>query len=1050
MQKLTWLHLSDIHFSRKTQWRDSASLTSLLECLTQEFNSGDLPRPDLIFCTGDIAYGEASANPMSGQYEEAKAFFDKLLTVCGEPGSALPKERLFVVPGNHDVNRGKINNDAQDTLTGWAASPNEHIDKINQRFEERPKEFLQAMSRLDNYAEFVRDYLPHQVDTEGRHHYGVVAEVNGLKVGIAGFNSAWTCAGPEDDRNLWLASKWQFNKAHSVISNADIKIGLIHHPTDWLNLSDRDTANTRIPQHYDFWLHGHSHNAWVSPGQYHTVLAAGAVGAEHSEEFGFNVVSVDSKQSHAIAHLFTRKADSDWTPAPIAPHAPRGKWSFDLTRRLGTVFGSVSTINTQQSTVDAESVVEISKDDYISRLFSKKLKDALLLFSSHHSEWIQPVVSKQSEVKQDIDKTAIIDLKDLVENPRSSIIEAPPQYGLTCLAHYLVKEAWSLNQGALWLYLDAHELKPNLDSITSAAQAELELLSKSLSDVKCVILDSWSKSRKDSVKLLNKVSGFFKDVPIICMLQMGDDYFSKESIVIDREFEGLYLWSMSRQNIRKLVTAYNDAKQIGDESSITSRIISDLDVLNLHRTPLNCLTLLKVSEVDFDESPVNRSEIIKRVLFLLFNFEQIPTYKTRPDLKDCEYVLGYLCEHLIRAGEHGFTRTRFLREIQDCCQDRLIDLDIQVVFDVLYVNNIVVERGGLFYFKSSYWIFYFAAQRMHHDQNFAAYIFEDMRYAQHAELIEFYTGIDRRREDAIKVLIADLRTSRVKVKENCGLPEDLNPYRLGKWKTSDETELRMQQEIANGVAESALPDFIKDQFADKDYDPARPYNQNISSILSEHSFVRMMQGVSAGARALRNSDYVTPELKRELLSEIMLCWHELSKILFIVLPVLVRERNVLYDGVQIILAGECSGNLRERFFGVLQNIPSTVAFRFADDLYSMKMGPLLFDQLHSGKIDDLSKHELILLIINKRPRDWNKEVSKYIANVQHNSFYLLDIYNSLRTQYSYAFASPQALRDIEYLIKMAAIKHSSGKKSPAAKDIKKARFNIDVIPEREV
>jgi hypothetical protein len=77
-------------------------------------------------------------------------------------------------------------------------------------------------------------------------------------------------------------------------------------------------------------------------------------------------------------------------------------------------------------------------------------------------------------------------------------------------------------------------------------------------------------------------------------------------------------------------------------------------VLNLHRTPLNCLTLLKVSEIDFDESPVNRSEMIKRVLFLLFNIDDVPTYKTRPDLKDCEYVLGYFCEHLIRDGAYSF------------------------------------------------------------------------------------------------------------------------------------------------------------------------------------------------------------------------------------------------------------------------------------------------------------------------------------------------------------------------------------------------------------
>lgn len=69
------------------------------------------PCPDLIFCTGDIAYGETHCSPLAEQYQEAQAFFDELLKVCGQNGKTLEKNRLFVVPGNHDVNRNSINNE---------------------------------------------------------------------------------------------------------------------------------------------------------------------------------------------------------------------------------------------------------------------------------------------------------------------------------------------------------------------------------------------------------------------------------------------------------------------------------------------------------------------------------------------------------------------------------------------------------------------------------------------------------------------------------------------------------------------------------------------------------------------------------------------------------------------------------------------------------------------------------------------------------------------------------------------------------------------------
>ncbi len=116
-KKLTWLHISDIHFHPKTEWRDSTARNSLLDYLKDIYISNESLRPDLIFCTGDIAFGQTGSSPLVNQYEQAKAFFDSLLAACGPNSLPLPKERLFVVPGNHDVNRNSINSDAQSTLT---------------------------------------------------------------------------------------------------------------------------------------------------------------------------------------------------------------------------------------------------------------------------------------------------------------------------------------------------------------------------------------------------------------------------------------------------------------------------------------------------------------------------------------------------------------------------------------------------------------------------------------------------------------------------------------------------------------------------------------------------------------------------------------------------------------------------------------------------------------------------------------------------------------------------------------------------------------------
>ena len=52
-------------------------------------------RPDLIFATGDIAHSGKAA-----EYAAATPFFDAICEAAG-----IEKRRLFVIPGNHDVDR---------------------------------------------------------------------------------------------------------------------------------------------------------------------------------------------------------------------------------------------------------------------------------------------------------------------------------------------------------------------------------------------------------------------------------------------------------------------------------------------------------------------------------------------------------------------------------------------------------------------------------------------------------------------------------------------------------------------------------------------------------------------------------------------------------------------------------------------------------------------------------------------------------------------------------------------------------------------------------
>ena len=96
-RSLRILHLSDVHFGQTdrsgTAWRMRRVLGKAWEENLKAILADG--KPDLICFTGDIAY-----SGQSHEYAEATLFFDELLTRLG-----VDKSRLFVVPGNHDVDR---------------------------------------------------------------------------------------------------------------------------------------------------------------------------------------------------------------------------------------------------------------------------------------------------------------------------------------------------------------------------------------------------------------------------------------------------------------------------------------------------------------------------------------------------------------------------------------------------------------------------------------------------------------------------------------------------------------------------------------------------------------------------------------------------------------------------------------------------------------------------------------------------------------------------------------------------------------------------------
>jgi len=439
--------------------------------------------------------------------------------------------------------------------------------------------------------------------------------------------------------------------------------------------------------------------------------------------------------------------------------------------------------------------------------------------------------------------------------------------------------------------------------------------------------------------------------------------------------------------------------------------------------------------------------MLDKVLYILFDLNNLPTYQKTPDVKDCEFVLGIFCEEMLKTENYYFTKKDFISYSQKVCEENYIDLDINVLFDILYINGIIIERFSEFTFRATYWLFYFAAQRMHAHQDFCNYIFESDKYVNYPEIIEFYTGIDRRRTDALNILNNNLFKTCDEVNNKLGLPQHIDPYLKVEWNPSEENIEKARDEISENVQTSKLPSQIKDQHSDSKQNQLRPYDQGIKTILHEYSLAILMRKITASSRALRNSDYANAQMKKDLLDSIIFSYEQVAKALMVLTPELAIKGQAAYAGHSFYLDGNFGDTVNKRMSKILQQIPNNVVRFFKDDINSDKMGPLIIEKINTEKIP-LNKHLLLILLVHIRPSGWRKIVETYINKLAKNSFYLFDIMGQMRFLYFYDYVIDSELNEFKQLLQKGYSKHQFGQSKPSKSVL--AKFTQSILKKPKI
>jgi GTPase-associated adaptor domain/Calcineurin-like phosphoesterase len=286
------LHISDIHFREPDCLHpdtdpDRVYRTLMLQEIRRSTES--LGRVGAILVGGDIAF---KGDPK--EYDCALKWLRELSTACG-----CHFERIFVVPGNHDVDRRVIVRstsvrNAQRAIA--TAEPHRRERELREQFAdpETGRALLLPLSAYNDFAKLFncqvyspdRLFWRQDLSLDG----GITLRMHGLtSVLLSGQE------GRDDTRSSLYLSPLQ-----TVLEPADdvVHLVLIHHPTDWL--MDHDDADDLISNRAVLHLFGHKHRQRIVREQNYVRYSAGAVNPDRNEAGwspGYNLIQLDVEGS---------------------------------------------------------------------------------------------------------------------------------------------------------------------------------------------------------------------------------------------------------------------------------------------------------------------------------------------------------------------------------------------------------------------------------------------------------------------------------------------------------------------------------------------------------------------------------------------------------------------------------------------------------------------------------------------------------------------------------------------------------------------------------
>lgn len=802
------IHVSDLHLESETP---AFTKKSIIKALSEDIKSF-CNEETILIVTGDLI------NKGAKNFKNKENAFMSFETIFIDPilsHNPQLKGKIFIVPGNHDIFRDKIDPYSEIGIKSQLNC----VSSLND-FIENNREKSNHLDRLLNYKEWEKSfYKKYNGKESSNFEFSFKLNLGKYNVGISCLNSAWFCKDDSDKENIMLG-KNQIENSLSLIEDCQIKLALSHHPIEFFRDFDRESIKFPLYKNYDILFTGHVHELASSYtqdliGNIFISIANSTIGDTPTERKHINGYTiVDFYPNEKIISHYRKFVENHNKFVPNTD--------------IGTEDGCKTFVILKDDKLEIFERNQNLVSDIESR-YCEKLNEHIIISNgstnvtcSIDNLFVEPTIlnSPQGSLKEE--DTINYTIESILNSKENMLIYGMKESGKTLLLDKMFIESTkrysSINKIPILIKFSDFKKKDIIRVIrefTSISSMDIHdfLLNNSI----ILFIDDIQFNEKcnEQISSLKKLITDYKNIQVIatCNLVLENvipvDYLEHNDKL---NFNLAFIQNFNSHEIKELIRKWYIGKDIDLQDNMQKLIKSFID-FGLPKTPLSVTMFLWIFEKQ-EKRPINNSVLVELFIENLLektNFENI--YSETFDFTNKKRLLSFVAKFMKDNGDGDLSYSTdyvdLLSFMKNYLKTRFTGQPQKILDDFIKRGILTYDDGNLVRFKSAFFFQYFLALHFDYDPDFKKFVLTDDNYLNYTEEINYYTGLKR---DDLEIL------KFTQEKLNIAFGEFNEDVKSNFEKVDAYLEARKDKTITFQIDEKKAENKLTDEQLDKVYD----------------------------------------------------------------------------------------------------------------------------------------------------------------------------------------------------------------------------------------